>query len=352
MQAVPQINSGIPAVNNIVNSALPAAAPTASVNPLQVWIPLAAYVWIAGAVLMSVYGIVSYLRLKQKMKAAGCIEANIYELNSIQSPFVLGVFKPKIYIPTGLSEQDREYIITHEQTHIKRLDHLVKFAAYFILCLHWFNPLAWAAFVLMGIDMEMSCDERVLKELGISTKKGYSLSLLSMAGNRRLINGSPLAFSEGGLKTRIKNVLNFKKPSRIIALTAVILAVILSVGFALNRVDNTIEDREGLLYEGNNIYASREAITADEFKRLMYDLQLADDLSTMILGADNINNCNVIVHTGNSDDASPLREPTASILLTLEDDTELNDSLLQWIADLIRSNIPGIKELEFTVVSD
>ncbi|WHH59313.1 M56 family metallopeptidase [Petroclostridium sp. X23] len=166
MQSIPRIDSGILFVNNAVSSILPAATPTASVNPLQIWTTIGALIWLIGFAVMLIYGVVSFVILKRKMREAAYIEANIYEAGNIKSPFVLGVFKPKIYLPIGLSGQERSYILLHEQTHIRRRDHIVKFAAYFILCLHWFNPLAWVAFLLMGVDMELSCDERVLKEIG------------------------------------------------------------------------------------------------------------------------------------------------------------------------------------------
>jgi beta-lactamase regulating signal transducer with metallopeptidase domain len=243
MQSIPRIDSGIPFVNNAVSSILPAATPTASVNPLQIWTTIGAFVWLIGVTVMIIYGVTSFVVLKRKMRDTVHIEANIYEAENIKSPFVLGVFKPKIYLPIGLSGKERSYILLHEQTHIRRRDHIVKFAAYFILCLHWFNPLAWVAFLLMGVDMELSCDERVLKEMGGEIKKDYSLSLLSLATQRRIIGGSPLAFGEGGVKERIKNVLNFKKPSRVIIVVSVALVAVLSVGFAVNRAtDGSILD--------------------------------------------------------------------------------------------------------------
>lgn len=235
IQAVPRIDSGIPFVNNAVSSVLPAATAQASVNPLQFWISVGAFVWIVGVAVMLIYGVASYFILKQKMKQAAHVEANIYEAENIKSPFVLGIFKPRIYLPTALSAEERSYIVLHEQTHIRRRDHIVKFAAYFVLCLHWFNPLAWAAFLLMGVDMEQSCDERVLKEMGDEIKKEYSLSLLTLATERRFVGGSPLAFGEGGIKERIKNVLNFKKPSRVIIVASVTLVAMLGVGLALNK---------------------------------------------------------------------------------------------------------------------
>jgi len=241
MQAIPRINSGISFVNDAVSSVLPPAATmTASINPLQVWIAIGTFLWLTGGAVMLIYGVVSFIILKRKMSGASHIETNIYEAGNIKSPFALGFFKPGIYLPSGLSEQERGYIILHEQTHIRRYDHIVKLAAYFILCLHWFNPLVWTAFRLLGVDMEMSCDECVLREIGSETKKDYSRSLLSLATDRHA-PGSPLAFGEVGVKARIKNVLNFKKPSRVTVVSAVTLAALLSAGFALNKACNLIE---------------------------------------------------------------------------------------------------------------
>ena len=235
MQTVPRIDSGIPLVNNAVSNVLPAAVPYYSANPLQIWVSIGAWAWFFGLAILMIYGLVSFFLLKRKMQKSMWVEANIYEADNIKSPFVLGIFSPKIYLPVGLSKHERGYILLHEQTHIRRHDHIVKFVAYFILCLHWFNPLAWLAFWLMGADMEMSCDERVVKELGDDISEDYSMSLVRIATGKRIMVGSPLAFGEGGIKERVKRVLNFKKPTRVVIVTAAILAVILSLGFAVNR---------------------------------------------------------------------------------------------------------------------
>ena len=239
MQAVPRIDSGITVVDNAVSSMLPAAAPVASVNPLQIWLAAGAYIWLIGMAVMLVYSIVSIFLLKKQLHGATLVEGNLFEAGNLKTPFVIGLISPRIYIPAGLTGEERRYIILHEQTHIRRHDHAVKMFAYFVLCLHWFNPFAWVAFLFLGADMEMSCDERVLKEMGDGTKKAYSMSLLSMATERRILGGSPLAFGEGGMKERIKNVLDFKKPSRIIIIAAVVLAVGLTVGLAVNRADKS-----------------------------------------------------------------------------------------------------------------
>jgi hypothetical protein len=234
IQPIPRIDSGVPIIDNIVSGSLPAPAIGSTINPLQIWTAISAIVWIVGLAVMFIYGVGSFVVLKQKMRKAVHIEANIYEAENIKSPFVLGIFTPRIFIPIGLSARERSYILLHEQTHIRRRDHIMKFAAYFVLCLHWFNPFVWAAFHLMSTDMEMSCDERVLKEMGGETRKDYSLSLLSLATERSIAGGSPLAFGENGVKNRIKNVLNFRKPSRIIIVASIALVAVLSVGFAVN----------------------------------------------------------------------------------------------------------------------
>ena len=236
-QSVPRIDSGIPILNDAVSYILPLppANTVASVNPLQVWTSIGSWIWFACAAVMLIFGVASYFRLKYRLGSAIRVEGNIYETDCIQSPFVSGIFKPRIYVPLGISGQEREYIILHEKTHIRRHDHIVKFAVYIVLCLHWFNPLAWVAFLLMGVDMEMSCDERVLKELGGEIKKGYSMSLLSLSAGWRIVSGSPLAFVEDGVKKRIKNVLKFRKPSRIAVALAIAFVAVLSLGLVANR---------------------------------------------------------------------------------------------------------------------
>ena len=137
MQTIPRIDSGIPFINNSINNILPGAVPAASVNPLQVWTAVGLYIWLTGIACMLIYGLVSYFKLKSKLRNADNIKDNIYETNKIITPFVIGVIKPKIYLPYDLNETENEYIIIHEQIHIKRHDHIVKIIAYIILCLHW-----------------------------------------------------------------------------------------------------------------------------------------------------------------------------------------------------------------------
>jgi beta-lactamase regulating signal transducer with metallopeptidase domain len=222
MQAIPRIDSGIRAIDNVVSGSLPAATPSASINPLQVWTAIGTDVWLFGVAVMLLYAVISYVRLVRRKER-------------VTTPFVYGFIRPKMHIPRGLEGEELRYVTLHEQAHIRRGDHLVKLFAFVLLCAHWFNPFAWVAFVLLNADMEMSCDERVLRELGMGAKADYSRTLLSLSMNRRIFGASPLAFGEGGIKARVKNVLGFRRRSRVIVVVAVTLVAVLTVGFALGR---------------------------------------------------------------------------------------------------------------------
>jgi beta-lactamase regulating signal transducer with metallopeptidase domain len=233
-QQSPQINSGIGVVDSLVNNSLPAPTIGASVNPLQIYVEIGAYIWALGIIALLVYSLVSILILKRQLKSAQLIEQNIFEAKNLKTPFVLGFIKPKIYLPFGLNDTERSYILLHEQTHIKRKDHIIKVLAFLILSVHWFNPLVWIAFMLMSTDMELSCDERVLEEMNKEIKKPYANSLLSLASGRHILNGSPLAFGEGNVRGRIKNVLNYKKPRFWIVVISIIVVTVVGIGLMAN----------------------------------------------------------------------------------------------------------------------
>lgn len=234
MMAQPQINTGINSVNLAVNASLPAATPFASANPMQIILSVLTVIWIVGIVSLLLYSVIAYLRLKYRVRTAMLVEDNLWESEEISSPFVLGMIKPKIYLPIGLNDMQRFHIQKHEETHIRRRDYLIKPMAFLTLCIHWFNPLVWISFILMSKDMEMSCDERVLKELGTGAKKDYSTSLLSLAANRRMVIAGPLAFGESNVKSRIKNVLNYRQPAFWMVIAAAIAVVCVGVGLISN----------------------------------------------------------------------------------------------------------------------
>lgn len=200
------------------------------------YLSLAGYVWAAGSLLLVVYGVVSTAILAARLRSVPATRGNIHVMTMTGSPFVFGGLRPQIYIPVGLSGQEEDYVIRHEQTHINRHDHLVKMAAYLIVCLHWFNPLVWVAFLLMEADMELSCDEKVVSQMSGAARKDYSRLLLALASRPSPVPVS-LAFSEGGLKTRIVHALNFRKHSRAILTVSLCLAVLTSAGLLVNRVE-------------------------------------------------------------------------------------------------------------------
>lgn len=194
----------------------------------EVWVLFGQYVWAAGVSALAAYSLVSWLRLKRKLVGAVPIEENIFLADHIGSPFVMGLVRPRIYLPSNLGEGERVYILAHERHHIRRFDHVFKALAFAALCVHWFNPLVWLAFRLAGQDMEMSCDEAVVKKLGSGIRADYSASLLSFATGSRGIGLTPLAFGEGNTRGRIKNLALWRKPKAwVTALGAAVCAVVL-----------------------------------------------------------------------------------------------------------------------------
>lgn len=233
----PAIDTGISAINHAVNSSLPAATPASSINPLQIWVFIGSMVWLLGIAVLLFYSIVSLLKLQNRLKNAIYKRDNIYLTEHLETPFVMGIIRPKIYLPISLKGEEKRYILLHEQMHIKRFDHVVKILSFFVLCLHWFNPLVWLAFFISGRDMEMSCDEAVIKQLGNDVKKDYSTSLLTLATGRHIIGGTPLAFGEGDTKERIKNVLSYKKPTFWLISVAAVAVFLMIVGLISNPKD-------------------------------------------------------------------------------------------------------------------
>ncbi len=208
----PQVDLPLPGVSQAVNQALPQGAEQAAADPLEAPVTIATTVWLAGAAALALYALFSLLRLRWALVGATRLRDNIYLADHIPSPFVLGLLRPKIYLPSALPEEKYPYILLHEQHHIRRLDHLTRLLAFAALCIHWFNPLVWLAFVLSGRDMEMSCDEAVLRRLGGEVRTDYSASLLELAAGRKLFPGAPLAFGQGDTRGRIQNLLRWKRP--------------------------------------------------------------------------------------------------------------------------------------------
>ena len=245
----PYINSGIGVVDNAVNPVLddlsPAIVGTRGV--IADIIDIAACVWLCGVALMILYGTVSYIRLKLKVRISISDGSEVYYCDSVDSPFILGIIKPRIYLPSGIGEQmpEFEHVISHEKSHIKRGDHLIKPIGFILLALYWFNPVIWVAYILLCRDVEKACDEKVIKEMSDEDKKGYSEALVACSVHRRRIMACPLAFGEVGVKDRIKSVLNYKKPAFWVIIIALVISCALAVCLLTDKItDSDIESQE------------------------------------------------------------------------------------------------------------
>ena len=205
---------------------------------------VASYVWIVGSGIMILYSVIQYIRLRLKLVGAMAYRGNVYRADYIDTPFVMGIFSPKIYLPSDVPMNERKYIIAHERHHIRRCDHIIKLLAYFALCIHWFNPLVWVAFILAGKDMEMSCDEAVIRKMGSQIRADYSASLLRLATHKKIIAGMPLAFGEGDTKGRVMNMAKWKKPKLWVSLICLLLCTTILVACAVNPIDEEYSDEQ------------------------------------------------------------------------------------------------------------
>lgn len=203
-------------------------------------VTIVSIVWICGVAAMLVFHLLQLIRLRRKLIGSIPLKDNIYLADYIPTPFVMGLIHPKIYLPSAMPETEQSYIIQHEKHHIRRCDHIIKLLAFVAVCMHWFNPLVWLAFALSSKDMEMSCDEAVMKQTGRDIRADYSSSLLQFSTGKRVILGTPLAFGEGDTKERIENIMRYKRPTMII----VVLAVIVCVGLTACLSSNPQSDAE------------------------------------------------------------------------------------------------------------
>lgn len=200
---------------------------------------IAGYVWLSGMALMLVYSLISYLQLKHRVRTATRLEKNIRQSEYVSSPFVLGVFRPIIYLPYGLKQKHQDHIIAHERSHIGRGDHLIKPLGFGVLAVHWFNPLVWLAYILLCRDIEAACDERVIRKMTVEQRQSYSATLLHYSVKRCRIAACPVAFGETGIKGRIKNVMNYKKPVLWIVILALLAGTATGVCFLTERPEDS-----------------------------------------------------------------------------------------------------------------
>ena len=244
----PTITSGVELIDNAVNPSLSesfAAAPLASVNLLYVWTYFAGWVWLIGLAAMLLYALVSYLRLRRRVSASIPLRENIYVCDEVASPFILGILRPRIYLPSALDEAQRGSVLSHERAHLARRDHWWKPLGFALLAVYWFNPLLWLAYTLLCRDIELACDERVLCGMDAGQVKDYSSALLACSVPRRMLAACPLAFGEVGVGARVKNALRYKKPAFWVVAASVAVCVVVAVCFLTNPRTDT--DAAGLV---------------------------------------------------------------------------------------------------------
>ena len=239
MEQSPSVQTGVPALNHVINPVISGSftpAPGASANPLQIWIPVLTGLWLFGIAALFLYSAASYWRLRRKVCEAVILRGNIYQSENVCSPFVLGIIKPKIYLPYHMDSREMDHVIAHEQTHIRRKDHWWKPLGFLLLTIHWFNPLMWLSYILLCRDIELACDEKVIRKMSNEQRADYTQALVACSVDRRLITACPLAFGEIGVKERVKSVMNYKKPAFWIVLASVIVCAVIAVCFLTNPI--------------------------------------------------------------------------------------------------------------------
>ncbi|MBQ7500338.1 MAG: hypothetical protein IJT91_05550 [Clostridia bacterium] len=277
----PEIHTGIPFINSYINPAvndgietepeedtisgdysLPeslAPTPENSADPMQVVTYIASVVWIAGMGVMLLYAVVCALRVHMKVREsipAGGSGKGVYMCDGIGTPFIFGLLRPNIYLPSGISEKDAGYVIAHEKAHLKRRDHLLKPFAFLLLTVNWFNPVLWIAYILFCRDIEFACDEKVIAECGGDTKKEYSTALVNCSIPRRTVSACPICFGENGVKSRIRRVLDYKKPTLWIIVIAAVAAAAAAVCLLTNPISTKAKEEPADEITGRYVYTN------------------------------------------------------------------------------------------------
>ncbi len=269
------VDSGISTVDRVANRTISNVTSVANDYSVSydLIIMMLICAWIVGIVSLLLYGIITYTKVKKSVSTAVLLEDNVYQCETVKSPFILGIIKPKIYVPFNIDSETKDYVLAHETAHIKRLDHIVKPLAFLVLSIHWFNPFVLLAYILLCRDIEKACDERVIAEMEGDERKAYATALLSCAVNGRKITVCPLAFGEVSVKDRIKSVMNYKKPVFWVIIIAVIACMVVAVCFLTNpketehfydsgyRINVTVE-ADGKVNETKTVIASRNGIGA------------------------------------------------------------------------------------------
>ncbi len=247
------VDSGVSVIDNSINPILDNRYPediTASASTGNIVLTVLGAVWLTGMIIMLLYMLLSFLKVRKQVSAKVRLRDNIFICDEVKSPFIMGVFRPEIYLPSDMESEQRDYVLSHELAHLKRHDNLWKPLGFVILSVYWFNPVIWLAYILLCRDIEAACDEKVIRDMSDEDRAGYSQALLDCGTNKKSVKVCPVAFGETGVKERVKNVLNYRKPAFWIIIIAVIASIAVAVCFLTNP---KTDDYDDFTYEDANI---------------------------------------------------------------------------------------------------
>ncbi|MDD6572761.1 MAG: M56 family metallopeptidase [Thermoflexaceae bacterium] len=322
----PEVSLPVPVVgvtlSESINKALPKGSEQTGADPLELTVSVMTYVWIVGVLVMAGYSIVSVIKMKKRLVGAVKLKDNIWIADHVHTSFVMGIFRPRIYLWSGLSQKEQEFVIMHEKIHIKRCDHLVKIFFWLVLTLHWFNPLVWLSYILCMQDMEMSCDESVMRNMKEDVRADYSESLLSLATGKKIFAGSLLFFGEGDIKSRIKNVLNYKKPTVWVIAAGIVIVAVLGICF----MGNPAVDSDNL--ENSISKEERE----EEWKKYL-EQKVAEDLKEYEF----ISDAKVTITEGNG-------KNIVNVRVVLEKEDTLNEEQRTELINYVKMAVPDVNE--------
>lgn len=290
----PSINTGINAINEIVNPAISELSEmpySIGYNPVDMLLKISFLVWVTGIAVMIVYSAVSYLKLHRMVRASIRYKENIYLCDNIKSPFILGIIRPRIYLPSDINANQINPVIAHEKAHIRRFDHILKPLGFAVMSIHWFNPLVWIAYSLFCRDIEYACDEKVIKDMKSEEKKTYSEALLSLSVSKRNLAVCPLAFGEINVKSRIKSVLSYKKPTLWIIIISVIALTGVAIGFMTTPSNDSID---GYHYIDRYFYENVIGVDRANNELRDYRYRIGDDMIITRFDGDGTGNAKVL----------------------------------------------------------
>ena len=285
----PALDTGFGSVDEIVNPILSGsmeARPEYSANPMAVWMTVLGWIWLGVMVCMLLYMAASFIYLRIKTRVGVKREDNVYLCDYVKTPFILGVIRPRICLPSDISDKDYIHVVAHEEAHIKRLDHIWKPLGFLLLSVYWFNPLLWVAYVLLCRDIESACDERVISELDDKERAEYSEALLSLGIRARVISACPLAFGEVSVRSRVSAIARYKRPAAVLVAVSVTVVAVFAACFLTYKKNEAVKINTGIWYAQKVVGALEENADCDGTPRLVFTeggdvLVESDDLSDL-----------------------------------------------------------------------